>query len=385
MIRKVAYSFILLTIFVSCQKEEFITLNGLTIPFECSQGMPVAIEMSSAGEYWHNPYEFTIILSGKTYRDLGFGLGNYHGDSDFGMIILTDSLEPKEYEICGLATYDAEHYNTSCRSIQILPQKSHTDSIDFVYIDGGSLQMGSSSGNNDELPVKEIIISPFYMGRYEITVKQFCEFLNQYENLGYNHSSERSDNGVRYCSQFVYHDYNLCDNGYGYTKQLEYIDFIYVPIEGKENHPIVNVSWFGAKLFCAWAGCRLPTEAEWEWAAKGGILSSGSMYSGSNIADSIAWTANNSGKVPHNVGELQPNELGLYDMTGNAMEWVNDIYKMYDDTTTFNGWIKYGGDRNNVIRGGGYRSEPYRNSQRDYDFDANITCEYGFRVCKDIN
>lgn len=98
------------------------------------------------------------------------------------------------------------------------------------------------------------------------------------------------------------------------------------------NRPVENVSWNECQTFIAKLNkitgkkFRLPTEAEWEFAARGGNLSQGYKYSGSALAAAVAWYVGNSGSTTHPVGTKAPNELGLYDMSGNVWEWCQDWY-----------------------------------------------------------
>lgn len=106
--------------------------------------------------------------------------------------------------------------------------------------------------------------------------------------------------------------------------------------------PVENVSWDDCQLFIQQlnelTGCnfRLPTEAEWEFAARGGNLSMGYKYSGSNDYDEVAWCENNSGDFIHRTGEKKPNELGIYDMSGNVWEWCQDWWDVYSDGSVVN-------------------------------------------------
>ena len=144
--------------------------------------------------------------------------------------------------------------------------------------------MGSNSGDNDEKPVHKVCISDFAMDKYEVTQ-------GDYQSQTGSNPSSFKDCG--------------------------------------SSCPVEQVNWSEANSYCSSMGKRLPTEAEWEFAARGGNQSKGYIYSGSNDHNSVAWwgySSGNSNMKTHRVGQLQPNELGFYDMSGNVWEWVSDYY-----------------------------------------------------------
>ena len=157
--------------------------------------------------------------------------------------------------------------------------------VELVLVEGGTFNMGSNDGENNEKPVHPVIINSFYISKYLVTQAQWQTV------MGNNPSSNKCDN----CPV----ENITCDEAQAYCrKQSRLTDKTY----------------------------RLPTEAEWEYAARGGNKSGGFLYSGSNDIAEVGWYGDNSEGKTRPVGQKQPNELGLYDMTGNVWEWCSDWY-----------------------------------------------------------
>ncbi|MEJ7587440.1 MAG: SUMF1/EgtB/PvdO family nonheme iron enzyme [Ferruginibacter sp.] len=167
----------------------------------------------------------------------------------------------------------------------------------MVKIEGGTFMMGDDKGigERDERPLHPVTLTNFSMAATEVTVlqwKNYCRLVKQ-----------------------VMPD---------------------APEWGwKDDHPVVNVTWEEAVAYCKWLSertgkkYRLPTEAEWEYAARGGKLSKGFTFSGGDNAGDVSWFAGNSNGSTHTVAQKRPNELGLYDMSGNAWEWCSDHLDEY--------------------------------------------------------
>ncbi|NME68215.1 formylglycine-generating enzyme family protein [Flammeovirga aprica] len=187
--------------------------------------------------------------------------------------------------------------------------KPKTDKVDWVFVEGGTFEQGKNqiviSPKGDTIRGfasrhRFVEISDFYISKYEITVGQFREFC---ESTG----REMPEPPI--------------ENAYGQKVYYKW----------KKDNPML-ATWDEANDFAHWAGGRLPTEAEWEYAAKGGQKSKGYIYSGSNNQLEIGWVGENSDSTFHKVGLLKPNELGIYDMTGNVTEWVFDWYNPEKDS-----------------------------------------------------
>ena len=263
--------------------------------------------------------------------------------------------------------------------------------IDWVHVEGGTFQMGSSeSYHSDEYPAHTVTLSSFSISKYEVTNAQYCVFLN---DIGV--SSDGSYSGSKYKDKYNGTQYIDID---GVHSMIHYNEGQFVSDSGKENYPVTYVNWYGAQSFCEWVGGRLPTEAEWEYAARGGNQSFGYMYAGSDDPDEAAWYRDNSenqnnplslGKGSHPVGQKRPNELGLYDMSGNVEEWCwdwyqSDWYKSYNAPDQDPYGPSSGSKR--VVRGGSWidNSHDIRCVDRNSDYpwwDGSV--RGGFRCARD--
>ena len=174
----------------------------------------------------------------------------------------------------------------------------------MALIPAGEFRMGSNSGDTDEKPVHSVYVDAFYMDKYEVTNAQYAEFLNA--------KGKHVDAGQIWL-----------DIGDG-DEKIEYVSGKYRAKAGYENHPVVEVSWYGAMAYAAWKGKRLPTEAEWEKAARGGLA--GLIYPWGNTIDSTKANYNNHIKDTTAVGKYTANGYGLFDMAGNVWEWCLDEY-----------------------------------------------------------
>ncbi len=236
--------------------------------------------------------------------------------------------------------------------------------FEMVYVEGGTFQMGSndSEAYDNEKPVHTVTVNDFYIGKYEITNIQYCEFLNAEGN-----QTEGVDTWL-----------DISDE----DCQIEIRNDVFYPKNGKDDYPVIEVTWYGAKRFCEWAGGRLPTEAEWEYAARGGNESENYKYSGSNNIDEVAWYGNNSNDETHNVGTKTPNELGIYDMSGNVWEWCSDWYgsNYYSNSPTENPTGTTSSSYR-VLRGGSWNSnaERCRPANRSRSTPDNSYNYLGFR------
>ena len=215
----------------------------------------------------------------------------------------------------------------------------------FVSVEGGTFTMGCTSEQDgycedNEKPAHSVTVSDFFIGKYEVTQKLWRAV------MGNNPSDFRGD-----------------------------------------DLPVESVSWDDVQIFISVLNSltgknyRLPTEAEWEYAARGGNKSHGYIYSGGNKLGEVGWYGNNSGRKTRPVGQKKPNELGIYDMSGNVYEWCSDRYGSYPKVAVTNPTGPGTGD-DRVLRGGGwyYYAQYCRVAYRDIYYPSGNTGNLGFRV-----
>ncbi|MBO6058107.1 MAG: SUMF1/EgtB/PvdO family nonheme iron enzyme, partial [Bacteroidales bacterium] len=259
-------------------------------------------------------------------------------------------------------------------------------SFDMIAVKGGTFTMGCTSEqgadcNEDEKPAHRVTLSDYYIGKYEVTVAQFEEFVGE---TGYKTDAEKA--GFSYMIKKI--------DGKGLWTEVKGVNWRCdgqgnIRKSSENNHPVMYVSWNDAKAFCEWLRAktgqnfRLPTEAEWEYAARGGNKSRGFKYAGSNnrndVDHNVSYNVEGSNTEP--VGSKAPNELGIYNMTGNVLElccdWLGDYSnESQTDPIGADNGIKV------IVRGGAYIyiDKDLRVTRRMSEYPHTARIANGFRL-----
>jgi len=251
---------------------------------------------------------------------------------------------------------------------------------ELIFVKGGTFMMGDEKGDlwDGCRPVHKVTLSNYYIGKTEVTNRMYADFLNEYK-------SETVKTGD-YKGQKMIYEYE--------TGGLVKKDGTWQPENSKDNYPVIGVTWYGAYEYCEFYGLSLPTEAQWEYAARGGTSEgqNGRMeYAGSNNLSDVGWYWSNSRnsenkmykrRGTHPVAQLKPNQLGIYDMTGNVLEWCNDWYGDYTDKEQTNPIASESGS-GRVSRGGSWynNANSCRVANRSYWYPNNRDSNLGFRAC----
>lgn len=250
----------------------------------------------------------------------------------------------------------------------------------MVYIPGGSYNMGSTL-NSDEQPIHRVTLSPFYMSFYEVTVHDWSTIMIT-DKTKYAKNQNNPVTDISFYDILVFCNKKSISEGLTpvYTINNQTNPDLWGEIPNVSNSAWNSVSWdWNAN------GYRLPTEAEWEYAARGTTDTPNYTYAGSMDLFSTGWWANNSNGVVHYVGQKTPNYINLYDMSGNVWEWVWDIYgDAYYATSPLNNPIGPSAGTSRVIRGGGYNSAAIecRVAERKYLFPWLKSNAWGLRLAR---
>ena len=253
-------------------------------------------------------YGVESVEKNRTYVLVLNQMGMSSNPADVSTTVSTVSVSPVQVP--------AVPSNTISDDVITIPVKDGI-CIEMVKVEGGTFMMGATSEmknpNSNEKPVHQVTLTnDYYMGKYEVTQALWQAV------MGSNPSEYKGD-----------------------------------------NLPVETVSWNDCQKFISKLNSltgrmfRLPTEAEWEYAARGGKESRGYQYSGSSNISDVAWYDENSGSKTHPVGTKQANELGIYDMTGNVWEWCSDWYSSYSSSSQTNPTGSDSGSAR-VSRGGGW-------------------------------
>ena len=325
------------------QQKYFVPRAGKTISVEVKGGIEYGVTIPSAFQSWIASAGGTSSslsdVTPKTYR---FAVSELEGNEEReGYIVFSgNSLTDTVY------IYQGGDFTETIKGM----------SFDMVYVEGGTFQMGATSEQgrdyySDEIPVHSVTLSDYYIGKFEVTQGLWEKVMGT-----------------------TIHEQRI-KAGYSFTNGVG------------SDYPMYYVNWEEAQEFCTRLGqltgknYALPTEAQWEYAARGGVKSRGYKYSGSNTIGNVAWYSDNSSSSTRPVATKQPNELGLYDMSGNVWEWCSDWDGYYSSESQSNPTGPSTGSRR-VLRGGswGYYAGGCRVSYRIGNYPSYRNFNYGFRV-----
>jgi len=246
----------------------------------------------------------------------------------------------------------------------------------MVFVPAGEFLMGSKELGDDEQPVHPVYLDDFWLDRYEVTNQQFARFV---ADIGYQTEAEKQGWGWVWTGT----EWEETDGA-----NWQHPQGSASTIENKIDHPVVLVSWNDAQAYCNWAGKRLPTEAEWEKAARGPLLESGYAWGTEfNPANANTTAAELDDTTP--VGRFSPqgdSYYGAADLTGNAAEWVADWYSSdYYSHSPLENPAGPNDGTYKILRGGSWLlDEVYGRTAFRYNIRPDYTYDFtGFRCSSD--
>ena len=251
----------------------------------------------------------------------------------------------------------------------------------MVYVPAGTFAMGNTrgGGDSDQLPIHSVSLSPFFMSKYEVTRAEYIAIMNSNPPSG---GEEHPVRGVQWYSALKY--CNLLSMNEGLTPVYAISGSSDPATWGEPPAPSTAIDPIWDAAICDWSanGYRLPTEAEWEYAARGATNDPDYLYSGSDLLDDVGW-CNTAGSMQ--VGTKAPNALGIYDMSGNVWEWCWDWYDGYSSDSSSNPSGPVSGSHR--VRRGGYwqgRASECRVAHRGYYRPSYRGVYVGFRICRSV-
>jgi len=344
-----------------------LTINAAT---------PVADDFTISGlAQFYNGSARTVTVTAKSGKSGGTVTVKYNNSTTAPSALGTYTVT---FDVAATTNWNAAT-GLSAGTLMIIGQ------VEMVYVPGGSFQMGDikNEGDNREKPVHTVTLTGFSMGKYPVTQAQY-EAVMGTNPSGFTSSPASGEvQGNRPVERVSWYDAIEFCNALSIQEGLSpyySIDKVNEDLNNNGNDPY---KW---TITCNSAanGYRLPTEAQWEYAAKGGNGSPGNYtYAGSNTVVDVAWYSSNSGSKTHEVGKKAPNGLGLYDMSGNVWEWCWDWYGSYSSgTQTDPTGAASGVDR--VVRGGWWGDYAYcaRSAFRYYYYPDDRYFNIGFRLVR---
>lgn len=257
----------------------------------------------------------------------------------------------------------------------------------MALVPAGNFLMGSAKESavpESEKPQHSVYLDTFLIDKYEVTIGMFTRFLNALKTQDRNFEEQRKTWVV------IRNDLQNTDRQDWWPAEILFENGLYTAVKDLDRYPVMSVSWHAADAFCKWAGKRLPTEAEWEKAARGGLENRvypwGNELPTAGIIYRKLW-ANNFLPAPvEPVGNYHSNGFGIFDMSGNVAEWCADWYdsRYYKNSPDKNPHGPVSG-ATKVIRGGSWASsnETLRVAYRNWSSPKSLNSGVGFRCAKD--
>jgi len=294
---------------------------------------------------------------------------------------------------CGTQQTGSESEIVPLGVVPPVPPEPVEPIIEMVSVPGGSFSMGDP-GEADNRPVHTVTVNDFLMGKYEVTQGQYFQVTGKRPGNFYTNPDDESEDGWMKLpvEKVSWYDALVFCNKLSIREGLNPV----YRIKGRTNPndwgniPTANnKEWNEVVMVGGADGYRLPTEAEWEYAARGGGLSKSFRYAGSNTPDSVAWYYDNSDSRVREAGKKPPNELDLYDMSGNVMEWCWDWFNRYSSGSKNNPTGPHTAHdsvqtQKKVIRGGGWSGAVQfcRVTYRRFNDPSYDGVDLGFRVVR---